>query len=253
MPKKDKLNLFEKWGAIIGMVGGLIGIFAGGIAIYDRLSRPDLEILGIAPIAVWKRPQHNLDQTVYGISLIAKVKNTGSKACYILGANISGKIYLSFDEFWPIYRRMNLNSSVDEIKTKYNVLKPYRNISWVGWLADKQGLLRVDPDEERYVKIIFAKPILSIGVTLHSGNSLLEIGYEKTNEKPKMINHHPAIQWFMEDNSLRDEYKNKLLIFEIKLGNGSKYIDQKKISDLKIVTKAAWDEYTARKIYYDLN
>jgi hypothetical protein len=73
-------------------------------------------------------------------------------------------------------------------------------ISWVGWLADKQGLLRIEPDEERYVKITFSEPILSQSVTIHSGNQIEDIGCVKKNERPKSINHHPAIQWLLEGN-----------------------------------------------------
>jgi hypothetical protein len=52
-------------------------------------------------------------------------------------------------------------------------------ISWVGWLADKQGLLRIEPDEERYVKITFSEPILSQSVTIHRGNQIEDIGCVK--------------------------------------------------------------------------
>ena len=256
MSKQDRITFFEKCGAIIGLIGGLFGILGGGLAIYDRFSKPDLKILGIAPVAVWERININInketEQSIWGVSLIARVKNTGNKPSYILGANISGKIYLSYDEYWPISRRAKPNSIQAEIETQFNYLKPYRNISWVGWLADKQGLLRIDPGEERYVKVTFSDPILSKGVTMHDANQIEEIGYEKTDEKPKSINHNPAIQWFMKDSSLRDEFKKNLLLFEIALGNETKRIDQKIIGDLKVVTKAAWDEYTARKIYHDL-
>jgi len=252
MPKKNKKSFLEKFGAIIGLIGGLFGIFGGGIAIYDRLSEPDLEIIGIAPIAVWQRIDKEIDKTIWGVSLIARVKNTGNKPSYILGANISGKIYLSYDEYWPIYRQIATKSDPKEIEKQFKDLRPYRMISWVGWLANKQGLLRIEPDEERYVKITFSDPILSKGVTMHDGNQIEEIGYDKKNEKPKTINHNPAIQWFMEGNSLREEFKRNLLLFEIALGNETKPIEPKKFLELKIVTKAAWDEYTARKIYYDL-
>jgi len=249
----NKLKLLKQFGVIIALVAAITGIFTGGLGLYDRLSRPKIEVLGIAPIVVWQRPQDDIENTFYGISIIIKVKNIGTKQNCILGADLSGKIYLSYDEFWPIYRQNNPKSSPDEIKTKFNKLKPYRNISWVGWLTDHKDLLRVDPGKERFVKVTFSEPFLSFAVSMHSGNILDEIGYEKTMEQPKIINHSPAIQWFMKDNSLRDEYMNNLVKITVKLGNESMYVDQDKIVDLKIVTKAAWDEYDARKIYYDLN
>ncbi len=252
MSNGNKLKLLKTLGGILTIVGIIIGILTGGFGLLDRLNRPDIEVLGIAPIVVWQRIQ-DVEKSFYGISLIVKVKNIGSKPSCILGADLSGKIYLLYDEFWPAYRQNNLKCSPDEIKSKFKTLKPYRNISWVGWLIDHKDILRVDPDEERFVKITFSEPFLSFGVWTQSRNPLDDIGYEETMEKPKTIVHDPAIQWFMKDNSLRDEYKNNLVKFRVKLGNRSKSIDRDKIIDLKIVTKAAWDEYDARKIYYDLN
>ena len=254
-----KITWFKKWGAIIGFVGGLIGAIGGGFTIYDRLSQPDLDIIGIAPVAVWTKTQGS-EAVSHGISLIIRLQNKGNKPTYISGVDIHGKVYLSYDEYWPICRSNGYSGTSEDLKSDFMSLKPYFLISWVGWFSDQKGPLRVEPAEERFIKITFAEPILMLGVSSYSGGTQADyVGYEGKGEAPKYVNHYPAIQWFFNFNRVRrlqdikDEVKNGLIKFEVRLGTKSKSVDRDKIIGVKQIPKAAWDEYAARKIYFDLN
>lgn len=256
-----KIGCLEKWGALIGIIGGLIGAFGGGIALYDRLIEPELKIIGIAPVAVWARNQ-NTETNFHGISLIVRVQNKGSKPAYLVGSDIHGKVYLSYDEYWPIYRQINDAGTNDEIKSDFNSRKPYRIISWVGWLTNQRGSLRIEPAEERFIKITFAETNLSWGVSSYSGPVHEYIGYEESGVQPKLVNHDPSIQWFFKilptktshyPQDIREEVKSGLVKVEIRSGTKTKLVDPEKIVDFKHVTKAAWDGYSARKIYFDMD
>lgn len=39
-------------GAVVGFVGGLIGITAGGLSLFDRLYPPSVEVLELIPIYI---------------------------------------------------------------------------------------------------------------------------------------------------------------------------------------------------------
>lgn len=262
-----KTNLIEKWGAIIGLIGGLIGALGGGLAIYDRWSQSELNIIGFAPVGVWTKHQ-DTEQVFQGISSIIRVQNNDNKPAYITGADIHGKVYLSYDEYWPIYRQEGGTGTNEDIKSEFMNLKPYRLISWVGWLSDHKSTLRIEPGEERFLKITFAEPTLSWGAFMYGsvGSGISQspyIGYDGKGEPPKYINHNPAIQWFFKgvkpSNSkniypqdIKDEVKNGLIKIEVRLGTMSKYVDRDKITDCILITKAAWNKYPARKIYFDM-
>lgn len=254
-----KATWIEKWGAIIGFVGGLIGAMGGGLTIYDRWSQPELNIIGVAPVAVWTKSQ-DIDAVTQGISLIIRVQNKDNKPVYVSGADIHGKVYLSYNEYWPICRQRGDTRPGGDIKSDFMSLKPYILISWVGWLSDQKGPLRVEPAEERFFKITFAEPILSWDVSSYSGHRSDYIGYDGKGGSPKYVNHNPAIQWFFNSKSqdhhlqdIKDEVKNGLIKIEVRFGTKSKCVDRDKIIDFKDITKAAWNSYPARKIYFDLN
>ena len=140
-------------------------------------------------------------------------------------------------------------------------IKPYMRISWVGWISDQKGPLKVEPAEERFLKITFAEPILSWGVSQYSRRQSDYISYDGKGKPSKYVNHHPAIQWFFKIifkgkhhnlQDIRDEVKNGLIKIEVRFGTKSKNVDRDKIIDLKYITKEAWDDYPARKIYFDI-
>lgn len=263
MGSPKKLKFLEKWGATIGLIGVLIGATGGSLALYDRWSEPDLEIIGVAPIAVWAK-REDIGVVFTGISLIVGIQNTGNKPAYLIGTDIQGRVNIGFDEYTYIFRQKNDSDTVAKIESEFKSLKPYLLISWVGWISEHKGApLRVEPDEERFVKLTFAEPILTWGALMMYSGSLSDyIGYEGTGESPKSVNHNPTIQHFFtrvaksKNNHLqdiRDEVKKGLIKIELRFGTESKSVDVHKIIDFKYITKAAWDTYTARKIYFDLD
>jgi len=256
----EKANWIKKWGAIIGLIGGLIGAVGGGFTIYDRWGQPELDIIGFAPVAVWTKPK-GVEAVRQGISSIIRVQNKGNKPAYVMGADIHGKVYLSFDEYWPICRQRGDTRPSEDIKSEFMGIKPYMRISWVGWISDQKGPLKVEPAEERFLKITFAEPILSWGVSQYSRRQSDYISYDGKGKPSKYVNHHPAIQWFFKIifkgkhhnlQDIRDEVKNGLIKIEVRFGTKSKNVDRDKIIDLKYITKEAWDDYPARKIYFDI-
>lgn len=243
------MTLFQTLGALLGVIGGLIGILGGGLSIYDRLRGPDLELLGITPVLVADYVEQ--EHSIYGISLIARVRNNGNKTSAVLGANIYGKIFIPYDEFAQI---LNLPIEKDtgdpEAKKIFNDLKPYRIIAWAGWLDDKQSLLRVDPGEERYIKITFREPTEEFYV-MDMQFTADDIGYEKTNELPKTFSHYPHTSHFEENRALRSEYFDDFIQFKIALGRKTKIVSQDKIKPLIEVWDCDWNKHTARKLYLD--
>ncbi len=264
---KPNFNWYEKSGAIIGLIGGLLGVIggfigalAGGFAIYDRFDQPELDIIGVAPVAVWTKLK-NTDSVVKGISLILRVQNNSKKPTYLYGANINGKIYLSYDNYWPIRRQNEYSGTNEEMKSDFIKLKPYFLISWSGWIPDQKGSLRIEPAEERFVKITFAEPTLMMGVTSVSGHRSDFLGYEKEkNITPKNIVHTPSLEWFFKEvainntyrfRGVRDEVRNGLVKIDIQYATKSKSVASEKIMRSKLITKAAWDNYPTRKLYFD--
>lgn len=257
-----KISWLNKWGACIGLIGGLIGAFSGGLSLYDRLTQPELKIIGVAPIAVWARNQ-DTETNSHGISLIVRVQNKGSKPAYFVGSDIHGKAYLNYNEYWPICRQKNDCRTSDKLKLDFKSRRPYRFISWIGWFTDHRGPMRIEPGEERFVKVTFAEPVLCHGVYSYSGGSSDEfVGYEDSGVPPKLVNHTPALDWFFKifstetshyPGDIRDEVKNGLIKIEIRCGTKENFVDPQKIVAFKHITDAAWEGLSARKIYYDIN
>jgi hypothetical protein len=253
------VSWINKCGAIIGFIGGIIGAVVGVLALCDRCTKPDLNIIGAAPVAVWTKVGVG---TIYGVSLIVRLQNNGSKPAYVGGSTISGKIYLSYNDYWPLVRDAGDIRLGQEIKLEFMHRKPYYLVSWSGWIPDQKGPLRVEPGEERFVRFTFVDPISSGTVTVFSGSTVDHVGFEDINKPPKRIGHNPVIQFFFKDTpgklfdyprDLRDEVKNGLVKIEVLIGSKSKIIEPSKLTDGRVVTKAAWDKYPARKIYFDLD
>ena len=145
------VSWINKWGAIVGLIGGIIGAFGGGLTLYDRFTKPDLNIIGAAPVAVWTKVE--AATVLYGVSLIVRLQNNGSKPAYVGGSTISGKIYLLHNDYWPLVRMSGDTRPGEEIKLEFRHRKPYYLVSWSGWISDQKGPLRVEPGEERFCSI----------------------------------------------------------------------------------------------------
>lgn len=256
------VSWIHKWGAIVGFIGGTIGIFCGGLNLYDRLTKPDLDIIGAVPVAVYTCLDPNSNQEYYGVSLIVRLQNNGSKPAYVGGSTISGKIYLLYNEYSPLVRMAGDTRPNEEIELEFRHRKPYYLVSWSGWISDQKGPLRVEPDEERFVRFTFVDPISCGTVTVFSGSRVDHVGFEDINKPPKRISHNLVIQFFFKDTpgklfhyprDLRDEVKSGLVKIEVLIGSKSKIIEPSKLIGGRMVTKAAWDNYPARKIYFDLD
>lgn len=254
------MKVLEKVGPIVGLIGGLIGAVAGSLVLYDRWSEPKLEIIGVAPIGVWSKGE-DVDAVFKGISLIVRIQNTGNKPAYVVGTDIQGRVNIGFEDYMYRFRPKNDSDAV-AIEAEFERLKPYLLISWVGWPSDQKGPLRLEPDEERFIKFTFAEPYLSWGAFMYTGSLTDYVGYAGTGESPKSINHSPTIQHFFTRiaksknnhlNDVRDEVKRGLIKIELRSGRMSESVDVHKIVDFKYITKSAWDTYSARKIYFDLN
>jgi hypothetical protein len=255
------VSWIHKWGAIVGLIGGTIGAWGGGSTLYDRYTKPDLNIIGAAPVAVWTKVDPDSNQVLYGVSLIVQLQNNGSKPAYVGGSTISGKIYLSYSEYRSHAQMAGDAKPSEEIELEFRHRKPYYLISWSGWLSDQKGPLRVEPDEERFVRFTFNDPINSGNVSWFTGSPVDHVGFEAISKPPKRISHDPGIQFFFKDTpgklfrharDLRDEVKNGLVKIEVQVGSKSKIIDPSKLIR-RVVTKAAWDNYPARKIYFDID
>ena len=113
-----------------------------------------------------------------------------------------------------------------------------------------------------FVRFTFVDPISSGTVVVFSGPQIDYVGFKDISKPPKRIGHNPVIQLFFKDTpgklfdyprDLRDEVKNGLVKIEVRVGSKSKIIEPSKLIGGRMVTKAAWDNYPARKIYFDLD
>ena len=104
-----------------------------------KISEPDVRLLGAVVVGVWTKKE-NIEGIFQGISLIVRVQNKGSRSGYVTGADIRGKIFLSYEEYWPLVRQKGDARPPDLIRSEFDMLKPYRKIIFRGMAYGPQKL-----------------------------------------------------------------------------------------------------------------
>jgi hypothetical protein len=250
----NKMALVSFLSAILGgVLGGGIGALSNSIEIFDRFTKPNVEITGILPILTWKKISD--DHTAEGLSFIVGIKNEQVKPAYVTGLEISGKI--------------NLNKKGDIMMFKLDEASRekqyFAKISWKdSYIKDQEqqtSSIKIEPHDERYIKFVFSDPINSGDVYKFDGdtNTMNEyLGNEDDNIKPRII-YDPNPNYFFINNSapnfrperFRPELSANEIKIELILGNKKIKIDNNQIKKYAFVTEEYWNSATAKKIYHD--
>lgn len=145
-----------KWGAVVGFVGGLIGITGGGLSLFDRFYPPSVEILELTPVYI-SEPKTVLaaNSAIRGVGVLLHVR-AGNRPVTLTGLELGGKRCISMNEF---YGFMEVDGKTDQdIEAEFNRLRPFQQVSFFGWPTDRSGPISLAPWEESYVRFTFLEP-----------------------------------------------------------------------------------------------
>ncbi|MEK7874643.1 MAG: hypothetical protein AAB325_00400 [Pseudomonadota bacterium] len=255
--KRKRLKVLVLLGIWVGLIGGIIGVFGGGLSLWDRFIPPGVEVIEILPVAIHSKDYFNATQSyhsTYGISTILHLRSK-NRSILVSGLDLSGKIYLSTSEYVAYINAEGKH--INEIAQEVNNKKPYNIISWNAWPKDSRVAIRLEPYEERYIRFTFLDP--SFLTNRLAGKELL--GIERESKRPKQVRTYPdKIDIFELKVSgdgksvipcdVRDEIKNGLAKFYLRVGPKSIEISANKIKKLKIINKRDWEEKTPQELFY---
>ncbi len=255
-----------KWGPIVGLIGGIVGgaagffvviveIVTGSFAIRDRITDPNLEIVGIRPIyiqgitnlvafgekQVW--PKH-------GIGFVLHVRSK-ERAVAIGDARIEGKFYLTMNHWMPSSKSKSLDAMSDEMSRK----KPYYRVSLAGWLTDSKSPIRLEPRETAYVRITFLEPVYyTWGLSTHADY----LGFEDESKTPQLTRFRLHAQEFFHrmNNApvkvdIPDELRRGLMKFQITAGSRPCAASTNSWLSVKKVSEEEWNSKDPVYLFHD--
>lgn len=258
MTDKNKLKGLPLWGAVVGLIGGIFGILGGGISLWDRFIPPQVEVFGVKPVAISESlPLLGTEDshTAYGISAIVHLRNK-NRTAVIGGLDLDGKIYLSVNEY--LGNITPEGRHIEDIASEVGEKKPYYLISWNGWPANPKVAIHLAPFEERYVAFTFYEPTLlsgksEVGIDYYGEEKSLKIPVKKTT-KPEVFDiFKPQIskdKKYVYPNGLRDEIKNGLSVFKLRVGPNSLVIPASKVQEFLRLKKEDWQNLPPSRLYY---
>jgi len=246
-----------------GLIGGIVGILGGGIALWDRWVPPKVNVLGILPVYVYSEPEFKAStkgeikkykSLISGVSVIVHLKN-GSRTVYISGIDISGKLKISLSDYL-FYRDKVDGVAIKKINKEYEEKKPYTMISWSGWPSDGRLPVKVDPHQERFICFNILKPGHVYGLKSPVSDYM---GFESGGVAPKRDDPYPRVLGIFKERNwkagnkfpsgLRDELTNGLVTFQIRVGFKSVEIPASKIKGYRIIHQKMLNELSAQEIF----
>jgi len=263
MTNKTKLKGLPLYGALVGLIGGLLGIAGGSISIWNQFIPPQIEVLDVLPICITSVlkcsncENDDFDLPTEAIVAVVHIRG-GNRVTYIGGLDIVGNIYISHEEIAFIEGKFpNGENDIDILKKKWDKIKPFIRISWGGWVADSKTAIRVEPFEEKFIRIAFSDPeIKSIIFDLDdieykaksklpqttSITPIVEHIFERYNPFPYLTQPHEALR-------LRQEVKSGQVAFSLRVGPKTIIFPKEKILEVKSITKDDWENLSPQKIY----
>lgn len=156
--RQTRLGKFiATWGAIVGFVGGLIGITAGGLSLFDNLLPPSVEVLELFPVYI-SEPKivMGANSAIRGVGVLLHVR-AGNRPVSLTGLELEGKRCISSNEY---YGFIELDGKKDqEIDAEFNRVRPYQQVSFFGWpTGTVSGPISLATWEEAYVCFTFLEP-----------------------------------------------------------------------------------------------
>lgn len=239
---------------VIGLVGGWIALIQSMTGLYDRFTRPKLEVLGLKPICILqelKHPEPIPDFLHHGIGVIAHVQN-GNRELSVNGVDIDGRIYLTYMEYLHYLRMMENGMPLDKYFGQYEKDRPYVRINWAA--GPEQGIpITLKPYEQRHICFTVLPPTPHFGIYMLFDNT--QVGTSTSTHDP-VPDTTPRIMYLFDmdvpsqrPTDIRREVKEGEVKFSLRVAGKSVLVPQSKIVPWKVIWKDDWDRGPAFTLY----
>ena len=167
------------WGPIIGFVGGLIGVAAGGLSLVDRFYPPSVDVLDLIPVYI-SEPKTILGArgAIRGVGVLLHVR-ARNRSIPLTGLELVGKRCVSFGEFLGF---LEPNGKTDQdLEAEFKRLRPFQHVSFFGWPTDHAGPISLAAWEESFIRFTFLDP------GLDSPGLLIDRRYFGSQQQPPAL------------------------------------------------------------------
>jgi hypothetical protein len=249
----SKIEGLTSWSVItglVGLVGGIIGILGGSISLFERFYPPSVEVIEVRPVyvhAIDKVAPREVDEKIlfydeyFSVLIRLQSKN---RAVSISGMEISGRIFLDFNEWFAFSDKIGTIHAIEELRKER---RPYYNVSFVGWISDSKIPLLINPHEEHYIRLDFSTADATpTGIPIEPAY----LGTENPPKTPEVVRTRPRPRDIFEVHAspgpqraisgLRSEILNGHLKWYLILGSTRIIIPATKIRGFIKVSEEEW-------------
>jgi hypothetical protein len=159
LKKSEGLAPWSVITSFVGLIGGILGIFGGGISIFDRFYPPSVEVIEVRPVYVYAVdkvfPRGSDEKKLFYdeyFSVLIRLQSQ-NRPVSISGMEISGRIFLDFDEWFGFKNEIG---TIQDIEGARKEQRPYYNVSFSGWITDSKTPLLINSNEEHYIRFDFS-------------------------------------------------------------------------------------------------
>jgi hypothetical protein len=226
-------------------VGGLIGIIAGGLSLFDRYYPPSVEILDLTPAYI-SEPKiiAGAHSAIRGVGILLHVRAT-NRPVSITGLELTGKRCVSYGEFHGL---IPVDGKSDaELEAEFGRQRPFQRVSFFGWPADRSGPISLTPWEESYVRFTFLEPGIGENVGL-----LIDQRYFGSQQRPspmtrrygfnvtEMFTLVPSAHTSWAAGHLRNEILDGVLAFRVLAGGSQIVVPTEVLRSPKRLDPGTW-------------
>jgi hypothetical protein len=221
--------------------------------------RPDLTLLGLVAVDVVVEEATKLVTFhSHGLSFIARVRG-GKEIAFVGGIDLSGKVHLTPEEYIGYVPYPN-GTPMENIDADYVKHKPYRVISWTGWPSDKRGAVKVEPGEEKFIRLTIVEAKPGSGLWFRPGPLSNYVGYDDGTRDPKWIDEFAEPRCFFYGAQgpslafgIREDFKNGTARIQVRVGPLTLAVPPSRLLGFRFVPKRDWDADAAEDIYFGKN
>jgi hypothetical protein len=252
----------KRYGPVVGLVGGVLGVIAFFLGLYDRWSSPTVEVVGIVPVDVYLKQDSNIagDGKIslvdHGLSFVVQVRS-GSRRAFIGDLEIKGKVHIPFNDYISDFPDDHPNgSAIDLWEADFTKRGPYRRISWKAWQADN-GPIMVEPHAERFVRLTVVDATAGETVPMRPSPPSYFIGFDDGSKQPVLVDDFPEPRNFLVGamgptfaQDVNSDVKNGNVQLFLRVGSDSVYIPPSQIQRVRRVLKRDWEKDAPDRIYF---